>query len=260
MQGVTQLQHHVVGDVDDVGDGAHARLGQPVTHPHRRGADGDAPDLPGDEPPAALGVLDGDGETRVAGHRRQVVGRKTEIDVVMGGQVAGETDHGHRIGAVGPYGEIEDDVGELDELGEGPPQLLFAVEDQDPGVILTQAELALRADHPVRGDAANGALPDLESAGEHRTGNGHGHERPGVEVPGATDDPGRPAADVHLAYPDAVGVRVRPDLEDLADHHAGPIGLQRLDTLDLVTEVGEDDGQLGGVGRGQVDVLLQPAQ
>ena len=45
MRGTTQLEHHVVGNIDQCSDAALAATGQPVHHPLRRGGAGvDPPD------------------------------------------------------------------------------------------------------------------------------------------------------------------------------------------------------------------------
>ena len=71
------------------------------------------------------------------------------LDLVVSSQVPGDPDEGHRIGAVVGDGEVEYDVGKLDQLDEWSPGPA-----RRPGrgsrVVLTQAGLTLGADHPVR--------------------------------------------------------------------------------------------------------------
>ena len=76
--GVAEIEHHVVGRVDDVVDGTHARQRQPACHPVRRGADPDVEEHLGREPGAQILVehLDA-GERSHSGVR--VDGRRSGI-------------------------------------------------------------------------------------------------------------------------------------------------------------------------------------
>ena len=65
VEGVQRLAdgpHDVVGDVDDVVDRTHARVGQPCLEPGRRLADRHPPDDPGRVPRAQVGVEHFDGD------------------------------------------------------------------------------------------------------------------------------------------------------------------------------------------------------
>ena len=73
MVGLADVEHDVVGDVDDGVDGPHARQGQPPGHPGRRRAPGYALEDGGGEPGAQVAALDhqaGDAEGRVYGDGR----------------------------------------------------------------------------------------------------------------------------------------------------------------------------------------------
>jgi hypothetical protein len=175
-------------------------------------------------------------------------------------EVPGNAQEGQRIGPVGGDVEVEHDIGELDQLGEVGAEPGLPIEDQDPGVIVTQAEFCLGADHPIGDHSPDLPLGDLQSPGEDGAGVGHSHTSALFEVPGPADDLGRARAHVDLAYPDLVGIWVRSDLGDFADHYVGPHCFESLHILDDVTEHGQRPSELVGIGGGQVDELLQPAQ
>jgi len=58
VQRLPPLQHHVVGDVHNIGDGTHAGQGQAALQPIGRGADLHVPDQRSSVPPAQVGVGD----------------------------------------------------------------------------------------------------------------------------------------------------------------------------------------------------------
>ena len=65
-----EREHHVVRDVDDVRDRAHAGVPQPRLQPERRLADRDVAEDAADEAQAALGIVDPDADRLVAVLRR----------------------------------------------------------------------------------------------------------------------------------------------------------------------------------------------
>ena len=99
-------------------------------------------------------------------------------------------------------------------------------------MVLANAEFLFRTDHSVRLDTADAALTDLEATGEDRSRLGDGHVGPLVEVPCTTDDLLWSGTRINLTDPDPVGIRVRSDLQHLADVDVGPVGGVVLDPLD----------------------------
>jgi hypothetical protein len=125
-------------------------------------------------------------------------------------------------------------------------------------MVVAEAELLLRADHPVRLDSSDGPLPDLEITRENCPRLRHGDVGTFREVPGATDDLLRARPGIHLADPHLVGVRMGCDPRHSSYIDVAPVRLEDLEALHLVPEHGEHPRQLSGVGSGEVDELLQP--
>ena len=94
VDGLTALEHHVVGDVDNERDGPHAGKPETPAHPQRRGRRWvDASDRPRDETVAAERIVE---DHRIAG--RQVWhgddGWVTQRQAVRRGRFAGYAAHG----------------------------------------------------------------------------------------------------------------------------------------------------------------------
>ena len=171
-------------------------------------------------------------------------------------------EHRHRVRAIGCDREIEDDVGEVDILCEIGADGCIGVEDKDPGGIFADLELALGADHPVRLDSADLPPADLEPTREDGTRFCEGHYRSDLEVPRATDhvDGGSGLVVDDLTQPDLVGVGMGLHADDLRDDHLRPVGLERLDPLDLVAERLERLPDRSDIVRRQRDVVGKPVQ
>ena len=206
---LTELEHHVVGDVDGQRDAAHARLGQPAAQPPRARR-GRVEPLHRDhgEAVAAVGVGDRDLPRGLArpdgrGGRARVAPRRGQ----PGAHLARDAAHGQAVAAVGRDRQLDDDVVQTCDRAGGRARRrdvgAVVPEHQDAGVVVADAELADRADHPV-GDAVVG-LPrgDLEAAREHGPGQRDDDGVADDEVGRAADDaPGLGLADVDLAVAD----------------------------------------------------------
>ena len=132
-------------------------------------------------------------------------------------------------------------------------------------MVVTDAELAGRADHAV-GDVAVGlAGADGEAAGQHRAGQRDDDEVADGEVVRAADDAARLRfADVDLTPADGLAVLLRlvVQVEDPADdERTGDPVARGLDALDLEPDARSARRPALAVASpgGQVDVLGQPA-
>ncbi len=133
------LEHHVVGDVDDVADRPDAGRPQPRLHPRRRGRDVDAGDQAPDEPAAAVGCVDADQVRRDAGPILRDL-RLSQRQVEDGANLSRDAEVTEEIGAVGLDLELEDGVARI-ELVEILARRRPGVEDQDSRRVLAQPEL-----------------------------------------------------------------------------------------------------------------------
>ncbi len=281
MQRLTEHEHHVVGDVDREADRAHPRLAQASGQPGRAGRGGvDAAHRAGHEPvrtgPAADGgvVRDADWVSHArAGGGQQAQGRVGERRPGAVGVLAGDPAHAQAVTAVGGDVDLDGPFGQAEQLqsvlaGDEPRDVhAEAVQDDDPLVVLAQAELLRRADHAVGDVAVRSARGDDEPAGQHRTGQRHDDQVARAEVVRPADDAARLGgpvgavrADVDRAPVDGLAVllRLRVGGEDTT-HHDGTRDVAAVDPLLLQPDPDQVRGDLlGGRACGDVHQLGQP--
>jgi hypothetical protein len=108
---VAHLHHHVVGEVDQVVDGAHAHLLQAVAQPLRRGGDPDVEDTRA-EARAEVGGLDGHVERSRGGRARlrDLDRQRPQRRVVQDRHLARHPVDVHAVHAVGGDVELEDGI------------------------------------------------------------------------------------------------------------------------------------------------------
>ena len=162
-----------------------------------------------------------------------------------GGGVPGDAGHTHGVGAVAFDGEVVDDVRfDADGRTQGRTDGQTRIQDQDPGGVFPEPELAGRAQHPVRNDALHLAPGDLEVAWEHRPDHGEGDGVPDGEIPRPADDLHRLAGtgiDGHAA--NLVGAGNGIDRQDASDHNAFEPFTDTPDGFDHHAEVVEHIAQ-----------------
>ena len=269
VQGVAELQHHVVGDVDREADGSHAGQHEPPLQPGRGGSGGVEPlDHRGD-----VAVAPGVGEL----HRRPTTGRRhvTQAEVVEGQAergrgLAGDAADAEGVTAVRGDGDVEHLVTQVQELDDIAAQRRVRVEHEDPGGGVRQPQLGLAADHPVAGPAVGLPGRDPKPAGQARPGQGEGDDVAGREVLRAADDLVHTGADVDVAEADGLlrqELGQLLDVEDPADDDLLYVITVAVDLLHLKAcphQGGRDlvgrGGQLGheGAEPGQGDAHVRP--
>ncbi len=192
--GLAELEHDVVGGVDDVVDRAHARQQQALCDVAGRRADRDVAQDGHREPRAEVGRLH-----RRAGHLLHRLAARSgrgglgqrEGQLQPTGQVAGDPRNAPGIGAVALDGNVEDGVdAETERLHDRRPRLArrLVAEDQQAGPVVGEAELLARAEHAVGGHAPQLALTDLEAPGQDGPDRRQRHPVPHLEVGGAAHD------------------------------------------------------------------------
>ena len=116
-------------------------------------------------------------------------------------------------------------------------------------VPLVQAQLIEPAQHPVGQLAPQLAPLDLLAPREGGLVEGHRHQVPGVDVPGAGDDLHRRISPyIHLADPHVVGVGMADQGEHPAHHHVGDLFSQVVGQLYLGAGEGHGLGELLVIG------------
>jgi hypothetical protein len=215
-------EHHVVRHVDDVRDRAHPGPEQPRLQPQRRRADDRVPEQPPDVTRAPGEILDANVDGFVRCALRVQTRRRRKLGARQRSDLARDAVDRRQIGPVESRLDLEHVVDEWKHVRERRAGLGDVVEDDDPGVVGAELELALGQDHPARHLAAELRLAQwLVGAREHRPGERDGDRRAGAEVPRAADDLARLSfADVDAAELEAVGVRVLARFDDLADEEA----------------------------------------
>ena len=163
-------QHHVVGDVDDVGDRPLAGRHQPRLQPRRRLAELHVLVQHGGEARAQLAVLHPDREARdlVARRAARRSGSGVSSAPGRGVDLARDPVDGQAVRPVRRDLELEHVGGERQHLLERRPRQEVVVEDHDPLVQGADADLVLGQDHPVGLDAPQLRLLELHAARHHR--------------------------------------------------------------------------------------------
>ena len=259
---LAELEHHEVGHVDDVVDGADPGGAQAPLHPSRRRSDSDVLDDPHGETRTPARVLDPDADPvldrRHRGERLGYGGRRFGQRLAEGrGQLAGEADVTEAVGTVGGDLDLEHRV-EVEHLAGRLPGDA-ALEDEQALGVVAEPELDRRAEEPGRFHAEHHLLSDrLGPAGQAGAGWRIDHEVAGARVGRRGEERHRGVpADVDLRPAHAV-LRLRDGMEGVDPRHHRVLGVA-VDVVDLGPGVDErlhEGGERGVEGR----VVAQPAQ
>ena len=258
--------HDVVRHVDDVRDRAHVGEEETRAEPLRRRADRDVAEDAADVARAAVEVVDRDvDDLRV--HDGRVLRRgQVQLAAEQRRHLARDTGHREQVDAVDGRSDVEHHVSDREHVDERRPGLRPVGEHHDPRVVVAETDLVLGEDHPARGLAAELALVQRQVEDrEVGTRQRDRDRRSRLEVPGAAHDLARvPFPDIHLADPEAIGVRVRADLEDAADEEPAEVAVHvRHADVEHALDLGRRrEEPVGDLARGRVhgDVLAQPAE
>jgi len=250
VEGMTELQEHVVGRVHHVVDRPDADRLEPLGHPRRRRPHLESHELTAEVAQAALGGLHLDVQGRAfPAHLRG--GRTLQGQAETGRQFPGHPVVGQKVRAVGRDFDVQDPIFGRDQGGDVLADLRILPQNQDPVRVGRQPQLLGGAQHPLGlGASDDGALDD---AAARQRGPDASQRDPlaHLDVLGPADDQDLLRAVRHLAQRQAVGVGVPCDLQDLAHYHAGDAGASMLDGRDLeaqkqqtLRQVPRTDGQL----------------
>ena len=232
MHRLANLQHDVVGDVNDVGDAAQAAQSQLAFHPARRWAGGDVVDIVADVARAEVRGFNGDGQAVIGSVGDGVVGGgHLEGLAQHGGNLAGNAQDALAIGAVGGDGDVKDVIVQADDLlnggaGDGILGQVKQAVDLSAGIqVVVQAQFLAAAKHAVGLNAHQGLGLDLDAAGQRGAVQSGGGVHALVNVGGTGGDLDIVAiltavylADVQVGalLGDALGDNANNDLADLA--------------------------------------------
>lgn len=240
VQRLAELEQHVVGDVDEVGDRAHADRAQALGDPPRRRPHAQPFDHARDVARAVLAGGDRELDLRIAW---RPVGRQIGIGhdkpaAQHRDQLARDAEVAEQIASIRGGIHFEQPVVDAERALRGGAErgAIVLVEHDDAGVILGQPELVLGAQHAGRHDALDRLLGEREPAGQlgadarpQHLAAGRGH------VGRAAHDLGRGAAALgdDVDQRELVGLRVRLLADDLGDDDAGEPGAEVGQALDL---------------------------
>ena len=198
VQRLAQGEHHVVGNVDHVVDGAHAGLRQARLEPDRRIAHGDAAYDAGAVARAQVGVGDVDRD-RLGGRRARLgrLGERRRAERQAGDRrhLASDAVDRLAVGSVGRHFDVEHGLGHGQVVVQEGADRPLRRGHHDPRAGLLETQLLLGEHHAVGLDAAQVRLAQLEAVLERRTGQRDGHRVARREVLGAADDLVHAAAD-----------------------------------------------------------------
>jgi hypothetical protein len=175
-----------------------------------------------------------------------------------GCQVAGHAGHRHRIGSVGVDLEVVEHVAlDAHRVGEGGARLGDARrQDEDPGVVAAQPDLACRAQHAVGPLPPHLATTDLEAAGHDSADSGHRNQVAGSHVEGPAHDLQRvTVTGIDVDQLDLVCVGVRARRQHPGDDDAIEALTERLELFDGHAEVAEVLADLDGITLDRREVL-----
>ena len=241
VHGLSQLEHHVVGDIHHRADGAHTGAPQPLTHPQRRlGAIVDAAQDAAGEPWACCRRFEVHRQPlRMSGGRAADRGAR-DFGVGKGCHLAGDADDRHGVAAIGGDIQIEHGLVERQVLAQGSAERGILRQLQDSGRGVRQAELLRGGEHALGLHPTQLRRLDGEVARQLRT---HQRERTlqaGARIAGTAHDLQRCAAPGrHAAHLQLVRLRVRLSAHDLRDQHPCEGRRRRTERLELDPGHGE---------------------
>ena len=253
----------VIGDIDQGADGAQADGAQAGLHPvgaravlqpaHQAQGEGRAQAV-------AAGKIEGDAGG-AGKFPRDLLDRDVPVGAdAGGGKIAGDAGNAEAVGAVGGDGDLDHRVVEAHQRRKWRAGGGIGLKLDDAAMFVRQAEFALRAQHAVGGDAANGGR------GQHHAGAGNGGAGGGEDA--AQAGPGIGGAAHHLhdlragidhADAQAVGIGVGLGALDVGDDEGGEFFRRIVDMLDLEADHGQRLDDLGKLRLG-VEMLFQPGQ
>ena len=228
VEGLVKLQHHIVGNIHYIVDGAQAGAGKAVLQPVRRRANFDAGDDRGGVARAEVRVGYsnlGEGVHRGAGFGIADV-RHAHGLAGDGADFPGDAEDGQAVAPVGGKFQLQKSVAQ--RFLQGRANRRVVGQDDDALVLVADFQLGFRADHPRGHDAANArGFQLLAAPGVHIAQGGAGAGKAdflaGGHIGRAADHFQRRAvAGVNLAKGQRISVGMGPGRADIADDAALP--------------------------------------
>ena len=261
MKRLSRLEHHEIGDVDDVVDRTQSDGFKTLAEPLGTGGDLHTVDAADAVEGGGVGSGDG-GDGSILFRGRKGGGGADQFPAAECSGLAGDAK------VTEPVGTVRRDLDLKDLLGG--KQLGERCADRGRGIKNEQAHITLgplaetqflgTAHHPLALDATELADLDLEIPRHDGAGLRERHLVPDLVVLGSADDLARRSAPViDLADAEAIGVGMLDRLEDPGGDHLGRRDAVGLDGTHLQTRIGQDPSDLGGRLVG-AEMFLQPGK
>ena len=245
VQRLTQLEHHVVGDVDRSVDAAHVGAAQTFNHPQRRRL-------------GQVDVTDDPAQITRAGRWGQhldrtdfVVYRCNRSDHRTGyrhgvqrADFTGQTGQGQAVATVRGQVDLDAGVFQIQIHTEIFAHRRIGRQLHQTVVALTDLQLCLRAQHAVRLNATQLGLLDLEVARQLCANHGERNLQARAHVWRSAHDLEGFRAIADLAYAQLVGVRMLLGAQHLTHHHTTEYAGGRRNAIDLKTGHRQTGNQL----------------
>ncbi|MFT6181402.1 MAG: hypothetical protein ACJAQT_002126 [Akkermansiaceae bacterium] len=259
VEGLAEFVEDVVGDIDDVVDGAEADRFELFDEPVGAGGDFDSFDGKGGVERADEGIEDDDGG--VFGRASGVSFRdRLGLGVEQGGELAGEAGMGKEVGAVRGDFDFNEGVG-VEEVAYGSAYFEVRIEDEEAVLFIGEADFGARGEHAFGFDAAHFGFANFESAGEMGSGEAAGDFVADLVVGGSADDLAEGAlARVDLGDFEAVGVGVLNGFFDLGDDNLVALDTHFLEAFDFDPGEGEEVADFIEGAGAEIEAFFEPVE
>ncbi|MPM46229.1 hypothetical protein SDC9_92927 [bioreactor metagenome] len=266
MHGLAVFQHHIVGDIHDVVDGAHAGVAQTLPEPGGGGGDFYVFHHAGGVAGTEVGIFDlhikqiGNRTARALYLGRMQAERGVEGDR----RLPGQADDREAVGAVRGDFEFHHMVVQTKDGFNAVAGFAVLPEDKDAvldgiGVVVDgKAQLLERAEHAVGFHTPKFTRGDVDPAGQIGIVQGDRNQVASVHVLRAGDDLDQIGqAHIHKADEHMIGIGMGLDLRNPAHHDVADFSSDFLGELHLGAGEGHGFGELP-VGDGDIHKFSQP--
>ena len=258
MHRLAELQHHVLGDIHQQADRAHAAATQALGHPQRGGTGGiHAFDHAAEITRRIRTGVELNRHARVMQRRHRRVVEGFDLAAGRGSHVEGNAAHAEAIGAVRRQLQFDAGIRQTEVIRERRAHRRIRWQFEQTGRVGIQAQLVRRAQHAVGGHAAQRGCLDRELADPGADGGERRHQaRPRIRRP-AHDLQHGAVTGVDLADLQLVGFRMLRAVDDARDDHAVQRVAKHGHRFDFEANGGERRREFVARSRG-LDVLAQP--
>ena len=268
MQGLSELEKDIIGDVHDIVDGPEAYGREPVLHPLGRGGGLHASDRDAGISGGSVGVEDLDVESAVGVSLAEGVNRRSHelagdaAQLEIGVQIPGDSPMGGGVHPVrGDFIFYHGLSLQMQIFPRGRADNGVLGEHHDSVVAGAESELVFGAYHSERFDTAYLGLLDLEVAGEHGSDAREEHLLAGRHVGSAAyHRQGFAGAVIDFSDMKMVGIRMVLAFEHFRDHHSRKTSGNLLLLFDPVDLDADGSHRLGDLRGAQLtlEIILEP--